>query len=194
MCKGTERSVWGERFRTFRVSSGVGVKRFKREEGASAVEFAIIASLLLVILFGTITFGIVFNRYQGLQAAGREGARLGALQGTTGTDIINRVRESVSIIAASSIEDTSYCAGAAGTTPSGLNEDEGCVRILRRTAPGATPVLHSGMGTPGPCNASQSGGDQKSVIVEVHYKLRIDIPLWASPVMTVSGTGEFRCE
>ena len=161
------------------------------ERGASAVEFAIIASLLLVILFGTITFGIVFNRYQGLQAAGREGARLGALQGTTGTDIINRVKESVSIIASSSIS-SSYCTGSAPNW--NLNVDEGCVRVLRRTSPGATPVAHTELLIPGPCNASQSGGDQKSVIVEVNFRLRIDIPLWASPVMTVSGTGEFRCE
>src|SRR5439155_6662137 len=51
-----------------------------------------------MILFGTITFGIVFNRFQGLQAGGREGARLGSLTQTTVDQIKTRVSSSVSVI------------------------------------------------------------------------------------------------
>ena len=167
------------------------IKRVREERGASAVEFAIIASLLPLILFGTITFGITYNRFQGLQAAGREGARLGSLQSTSLDDIIDRVKESVSIIEASNISD-SPCSGSYGSTPT-LTAEFGCVRVMRRDAPTSTPVLHSTTGQPGPCNASQTG-DEKSVIVEVFFRMRIDIPFWASPQMTMSGSGEFRCE
>jgi Flp pilus assembly pilin Flp len=162
---------------------GVTVSKRDGERGASAVEFAIIASLLLLILFGTVTFGIVFNRYQGLQSAAREGARLGALSQTTRTIILDRVRESVSIINGSSIN---------ATCPGTLSVEQGCIRVFRRPAPGSSPVELTDPDAK-PCNQSHPGSD-KSVIVEVYYRLRIDIPLWASPAMTISGGAEFKCE
>src|SRR5437868_13335102 len=80
-----------------------GIMRIRRkEEGAAAVEFAIVAALLFMLLFGIIEFGIVFNRYQGLQAGAREGARIGSLQQTPVYQIMDRVRSSVSMIDTSS--------------------------------------------------------------------------------------------
>ena len=168
------------------------MKRIREERGASAVEFAFVASLLLMILFGTITFGLVFNRYQGLQSAAREGARIGSLSASTRTEIVDRVRESVSIIAPSAISSDA-CA------PGSLAVENGCVRIYAKqrpaaTCPGAQCVeVTSGSTSQTPCGAAYSGTD-KSVVVDVFYRTRIDIPLWASPVMTVSGGAEFKCE
>lgn len=168
------------------------VCRIRGERGASAVEFAIIASLLFMILFGTIQFGITFNRYQGLQAAGREGARFGSLGASTGTDILQRVQNSVSIVNASNV---SLCgSGSWGSTPT-LTLDNGCVRIWRRPGPSvATPTQHTNTGAPGPCESSQIDSGGKSVIVEVFLRTKLDIVLWASPQMTIKGVGEFRCE
>ncbi len=50
------------------------------EEGAAAVEFAIISTVLLLILFGTIEFGKAYSQYQVLQGAAREGGRLAAVR------------------------------------------------------------------------------------------------------------------
>lgn len=160
------------------------------ERGASAVEFAIIASLLFLILFGTIQFGITFNRYQSLQAAGREGARLGSLTQTTRTQILDRVKESTSIIAA-----TAFTGGSANNCPANINSiplEEACINVLRRPNPGGTTTELSNAADQ-PCGASQPGTD-KSVIVQVYYRIRIQIPLWASPQMTIGGSGEFKCE
>jgi Flp pilus assembly pilin Flp len=168
------------------------VRRIQEERGASAVEFAIIASLLLMILFGTITFGIVFNRYQGLQSAAREGARIGSLFASTRTEVINRVKESASIIATTAFDD-------AACDPTALDVDEGCVRIYAKqkptaTCPGAQCVeVNSASPAQAPCGASYSGTD-KSVVVDVFYRTRIDIPFWASPEMTINGGAEFKCE
>src|SRR3712207_3345335 len=63
------------------------------EDGASSVEFAIILPVLLLIVFGTIQFGIVFGRIQSLEAAAREGARLASIGAPT-SEITQRVRES----------------------------------------------------------------------------------------------------
>ena len=49
------------------------------ESGATAVEFSLIATLLFMLLFGILHFGLAYNRQQGLHAAAREGARLASL-------------------------------------------------------------------------------------------------------------------
>jgi Flp pilus assembly protein TadG len=168
------------------------------ERGASAVEFALIASLLFMILFGIITFGITFNRVQGLQASAREGARLGALSSSTRADIVSRVKDSVqsAIIAKSNIADTCNA-----NPPTSLTDDHGCVLVYVRSAPPAsgttcpttcgTEVTTS---TASPCGAPPAGSTAPSVVVLSWFKLRIDIPLWSSPTMLVHGLGEFRCE
>ena len=165
------------------------MSRIRQERGASAVEFAIIASLLFMVLFGTIQFGIIFNRYQGLQASAREAARLGSLQATSRSDIVQRVSDSLSIIAAA--DNVDPCPGG-GSTPSFASAGDWCVKVLRRATPGGALTTHT-TDNPGPCNA-QFSDQSKSVVVQVWYRARIDIPLWASPQMTISGTGEFRCE
>ena len=49
----------------------------KREEGASAVEFAIILPVLLLLLCGIIDFGVLFYDKQLIANASRVGARAG---------------------------------------------------------------------------------------------------------------------
>ena len=49
----------------------------KRQEGASAVEFAIILPLLLILVFGIIEFSILFYDKAMITNASREGARVG---------------------------------------------------------------------------------------------------------------------
>lgn len=57
-----------------------------------AVELALIAPLLFMLVFGIIEFGIFFSRYQILQGAAREGARLAAVRAET-ADVRSRVIE-----------------------------------------------------------------------------------------------------
>lgn len=146
-----------------------------------------------MILFGTIQFGIIFNRYQGLQAAGREGARFGSLVSSTNNEILERVQGSVSIVNPDNVD---FCGGGTwGVNPSSLSSDEACIRVWRRSGPSVTtPTQHTQANTPGPCEANQPDTGGKSVIVEVFLRTRLDIPLWSSPQMTIRGMGEFRCE
>jgi Flp pilus assembly protein TadG len=62
-----------------------------RARGATVVEMAIVAPLLLSILFGIIEFGWVFMVRQTMTTAAREGCRVAALQGSTEQDILDRV-------------------------------------------------------------------------------------------------------
>jgi len=55
------------------------VKNLAKERGASAVEFAIILPVLIMLVFGIVQFGVAFNKYISLTHAAREGARLAAV-------------------------------------------------------------------------------------------------------------------
>jgi Flp pilus assembly protein TadG len=52
--------------------------RGHRDEGASALEFALILPLLIVLVFGVLYGGIVLNDQLSVTQAAREGARFGA--------------------------------------------------------------------------------------------------------------------
>lgn len=54
--------------------------RWTEESGAAMVEFAIIAPLLFILIFGIIDYGRFFFDYNQLTNAAREGARWGAVQ------------------------------------------------------------------------------------------------------------------
>lgn len=51
----------------------------RRQEGASAVEFALIAPLLFMLVFGIIYFGMAFMKMQTMRSAVREGGRAAAV-------------------------------------------------------------------------------------------------------------------
>jgi Flp pilus assembly protein TadG len=57
--------------------------RLQQENGAAAVEFAIVVSLLVMLVFGVLEFGVSFWQVQNLRAATREGARVAAVRGTS---------------------------------------------------------------------------------------------------------------
>ena len=75
--------------------------RLRREDGAAAVEFAIVVGVLAMLVFGVVEFGLVFWQVQNLRSATREAARVAAVRGST-TQI-----------------STAMVAAAAGSLPSG---------------------------------------------------------------------------
>ena len=89
----------------FEAATGGGEKQLRRlwtgdkqagdprrsERGAVLAEFALMAPVLVMILFGIIQFGITISRAQAVEAAAREGGRLASLSSTTQTDVVSRV-------------------------------------------------------------------------------------------------------
>ena len=66
-------------------------RRGARQDGAVAVEFALILSLLLLILLGTIEFGRVYSQLQVFQGAAREGARCAAVSASSSCSIQDKI-------------------------------------------------------------------------------------------------------
>ena len=61
------------------------------ERGAELVEFALVFPMLLLVIVGIMDFGLLFQRYEVLTAAAREGARVAILPGYTDADVEARV-------------------------------------------------------------------------------------------------------
>jgi Flp pilus assembly protein TadG len=70
--------------------SSPAVANLRSERGAAAVEFALIAGILFMFVFGIIEFGRIFNQMEVLNSAAREGARASAVRGTA-DDVTNAV-------------------------------------------------------------------------------------------------------
>jgi Flp pilus assembly protein TadG len=64
------------------MSSSTGTRRLSDQRGAAAVEFALVAALLLTIVFGIFEFGRIYSELEVLASAAREGARAAAVRGT----------------------------------------------------------------------------------------------------------------
>jgi Flp pilus assembly protein TadG len=68
-------------------------RRLTCDRGAELIEFAIVTPLLLLLVFGIANFGLMFQRYEVLTNAAREGARVASLPGYEETDVRNRVNQ-----------------------------------------------------------------------------------------------------
>jgi Flp pilus assembly protein TadG len=71
--------------------------KHRREDGAAAVEFAIVSSLFFMLVFAIIDFGFGFYTWNGTTHAAREGARKAAVVPDVG-EIEARVREASSFL------------------------------------------------------------------------------------------------
>jgi len=65
--------------------------RLRSERGAELIEFALVVPMLLLVLLGIADFGFMFQRYEVLTNAAREGARVAALPGYGAADVKSRV-------------------------------------------------------------------------------------------------------
>jgi len=72
-----------------RVAPITSVNRRLAERGAALVEFALAVPLLLVVIAGIVDFGFLFQRYEVVTNAAREGARMATLPGYSDPNVID---------------------------------------------------------------------------------------------------------
>ena len=68
------------------------ITRLRAEQAAQLVEFALVLPMLLLVVLGIGEFGFIFQRYEVVTNAAREGARMAVLPGYTTADVTARVR------------------------------------------------------------------------------------------------------
>ncbi|HEU4937597.1 MAG TPA: TadE family protein [Vicinamibacterales bacterium] len=88
------------------------LNRCRSEEGANLVEFALVLPLLLLVMLGIAEMGFMFQRYEVVTNAAREGARLAVLPGYDTPDGIKTVQARVTAYVSSGRVPTT------GTNPS----------------------------------------------------------------------------
>lgn len=154
----------------------------KDERGASAVEFAIVMSILLMFVFGTIQFGIAYNRDQGLKHAAREGARIAAVGGTE-DEVAARVRAAQSLFQPLDIDIKIAYSADGGANYTGLCDD-------------ATGNPHDCNTSAGPCGTAGIGSLVRvtATVPGSLGKYAIVIPMWGNAKITFNAQGVFRCE
>jgi Flp pilus assembly protein TadG len=96
--------------------------RIKDERGQAMTEFAIVLPILIVLLFGIVQFGILFNNYVTLTDAVRAGARAAA---------VSRQAPNPAGIATAAVQSSA----------GGLNQANLGVNINSSWAPGATVTV-----------------------------------------------------
>jgi Flp pilus assembly protein TadG len=65
--------------------------RWSGESGAELIEFALVLPLFLLVALGIIDFGFLFQRYEVITNAAREGARVAVLPNYVDADVQTRV-------------------------------------------------------------------------------------------------------
>ena len=71
-------------------------RRLRRSRrGTAVVEMAVVAPLLLLILFGIMEFGWMFMVHESLTDAAREACRVAIMQGSTEADVRTRFEDSM---------------------------------------------------------------------------------------------------
>jgi Flp pilus assembly protein TadG len=100
------------------------MRDLRGQRGASAVEFALIAPLLFMIVFAIIGFGIAFMQLQTIRGAVREGARISAV-GATVSQVQQKVADASTGIVPSGQVAVTACPGRDTTVDTTTSFDTG---------------------------------------------------------------------
>ena len=151
------------------------------DDGAAAVEFALVSPILFLLLFGIITFGMVFAQQLSLTNAARQGARVAVVNSNQRTcgDLLAEVQ------------------GAAGTI--GMAGEDVSVTVERvRSGAVTTKCPTSTSYTSGqagvvPCAGSQTN-DELRVSARFDSEMAVFSLVLSDSSITLTGVGVYRCE
>jgi Flp pilus assembly protein TadG len=139
--------------------------RRSNQRGQAVIELALTLPLLLVVVFGIIDFGFMFQRYETVTNAAREGARLGVLTNSAGYTATEAQNRAISYLQASGLNGPLRACGAA------MVKNSMCAQLTTQTVTvaGSTPAKTV---------------DQVTVIVEYDHEYS-----FVGPIMNLFGSG-----
>jgi len=143
--------------------------RFAGDKGSELIEMAIVLPILLMIFAGIIDFGFMFQRYEVVTNAAREGARMGTLPGYSATDVQNRVE---SYLTTSGLTDPhpAPIVTFGTTTVGGATIDIVTVTVF----------YHSQFTNIGPISALVGGSGWSSITLRGRSIMRLEVPATGS--------------
>jgi len=142
--------------------------RFRKEDGVAAVELAIVSTVLFLLVFGIIEFGLALSKIETFENAAREGGREAAVAPSTGKTA-GDIRSDV-VAAADPYQLTGGASGIA-------------------IAVNGSPVSDGSV----PCNSSVAGTNDQ-VKVSWTQSIQITIPFMPNLNLNHTMQATFRCE
>lgn len=156
-------------------------RRHRGDRGATAVEFALLFPVFMMLAFGTISFGFAFEKWISVTQAAREASRFAATYPMPSTGVTPW------------LEDVRDVAKEAAGITSGAPTSEYfvCVRFVNRIGPATTPAsasLSEGSLSSATCPVSSSSGlpDNAAEVVV----LRAADLSWIFGVATIAVSGD----
>ena len=136
------------------------------DTGAELIELAIVLPILLVVFAAIVDFAFLFQRYEVVTNAAREGARVGILENYTEADIDARVLQ---YLAASGITAVANDCDVAITTPE-LTPGGNTIRLITVTVEHPVPMT-----TLGPIISLIGGSFYSSITVRAASTMRTEV-------------------
>lgn len=91
-------------------------KDLRNERGASLLEFAFIAPLLMLLLLGIVEFGFLLGEFNDVRHGAREGARAAAVNAGDNTLLRTETCDAMDLTANVAVQFTDSATGAVGET------------------------------------------------------------------------------
>jgi Flp pilus assembly protein TadG len=157
------------------------VRRGRRDDGAAAVEFALTAPLVFLLLFGIISFGAISAGWLAANNGARQAARFGVVAQRTCTDVANEFYTASSASLGLKWPVTLTVSRPGYTTCRVSIASNGAV--TRQAGNLSTQI----------CAGSNTTTDEVTVAASSTWELFV--PLWfANPNFPIRGKGVYRCE
>lgn len=150
-----------------------------REDGQSLVEFGIVVPLLLLVLTGIFSFGIIFNQYQILTNATNSAARAFALSAGGAAN---------STSTAPSADPCAYVATIVQSDVPGMNTANLNYTIVYTVNSTSTATTYTGTGSTAPTCANLVMNQSDTVQVTVTYPVSALLYSWTSKSYTLTAT------
>lgn len=162
-----------------------------RDDGAAAVELALVLPILLLVVFGIISFGIIFAQQLAVNNGVRQGVRSAVVAGNTTQQTCGQVLTSIQ--------------AASGPTI-GMSTSDVRVQVQRVSSTDTNNVLFtcfsgptsSAVGQPNEAKrvCAEGTGVEGSIKATAQYetKMLTGLPFMTSPTFTLTATAVYRCE
>lgn len=162
--------------------------RKRRDDGAAAVELALVLPILLLLVFGIISFGIVFAQQLAVNNGVREGVRTAVVAGNTSQQTCGQV---LSSIQAASGPTIGMSTNDVKVQVQRVSSTTGAVQFTCFAAPTKTPT---GGNTNTRVCASNTTENSIKAVTEYETRLLTGLPFMTSPTFTLKATAVYRCE
>jgi Flp pilus assembly protein TadG len=163
--------------------------RRRDDDGAAAVELALVLPILLLLVFGIISFGIIFAQQLAVNNGVRQGVRTAVVAGNTTQQTCGQVLTSIQAASGPTI---GMSTSDVKVQVQRVSSTTGAVQFTCFTG-GATKTPTGGDINTRVCESNTTENSIKAV-AEYDTRLLTGLPFMTSPTFTLKATAVYRCE